>query len=176
LPREGWRIQLASLPDRYASFLEARIHWFDPYPYPSGQTSPFRSFVIVSVPPGSDPDAFMTRVLSDARRSSIRVLRVVSSGVTNASPYPTPFTELIRRVTEAHFPGIPFGPMPTFGGYTTSNLLRQRGFSAYGFLPVPMNITDSVRRHGADERVFLRDFVRGVDLYRDVLQEFAAGH
>jgi acetylornithine deacetylase/succinyl-diaminopimelate desuccinylase-like protein len=166
--------ELASLPDRYASFLEARIHWFDPYRYPPGPGSPFRGFVIVSVPPGMDPDRYMTPILSDARRSSVRILHSVSSGVTTASPYPTPFTEMIRRMTEARFPGVPFGPMPTFGGYSTSNLFRQRGFAAYGFLPLPMNITDSVRRHGPDERVFLRDYVRGVDLYSDLLQEFAA--
>jgi acetylornithine deacetylase/succinyl-diaminopimelate desuccinylase-like protein len=36
-----------------------------------------------------------------------------------------------------------------------------------------MNITDAVRRHGANERIYLRDYLRGVDLFRDVLEEFA---
>jgi acetylornithine deacetylase/succinyl-diaminopimelate desuccinylase-like protein len=36
-----------------------------------------------------------------------------------------------------------------------------------------MNITDTVRRHSNNERLYLRDFLRGVDLYRDVVEEFA---
>ena len=95
------------------------------------------------------------------------------SEVSVASPYPTPFTELLRRVAEARFPGVPFGPFPTFGGYTTSILLRERGIPAYGFSPIPMNITDAARRHGNDERIFLRDYLTGVDLFADVLEEFA---
>ncbi|HLN58756.1 MAG TPA: hypothetical protein VK416_09355, partial [Thermoanaerobaculia bacterium] len=62
---------------------------------------------------------------------------------------------------------------PIFGGATTSIYFRQRGIPAYGYSPVPANITDSVRRHGNDERIFLRDYVNGVDLYRELLLEFA---
>jgi acetylornithine deacetylase/succinyl-diaminopimelate desuccinylase-like protein len=76
-------------------------------------------------------------------------------------------------VTEAHFTGVPFGPVPTFSGYTTSVLLREKGFPTYGYSSIPMNITDTVRRHGNNERLYLRDFLRGVDLFRDVLEEFA---
>jgi hypothetical protein len=36
-----------------------------------------------------------------------------------------------------------------------------------------MNIGDASRRHAAGERVFLPDFVKGVEVYRDVLEEFA---
>ncbi len=36
-----------------------------------------------------------------------------------------------------------------------------------------MNITDAVRRHGNDERVFLRDYLNGVTLLSDVVEEFA---
>ena len=79
-----------------------------------------------------------------------------------ASPYPTPFTDLLKRVTEARYPGVPFGPIPTYGGYTTSTLLRQQGIPTYGFQPIVMNITDTARRHGNDERIYLRDYVNGV--------------
>jgi hypothetical protein len=36
-----------------------------------------------------------------------------------------------------------------------------------------MNITDEVRRHGNDERVFLRDYVDGVEIMDQVLKEYA---
>jgi acetylornithine deacetylase/succinyl-diaminopimelate desuccinylase-like protein len=79
-------------------------------------------------------------------------------------------------VTEAHYPGIPFGPVPTFAAYTTSALFRQRGYPTYGYSPIPVNITDAARRHGNDERIFLRDFVGGVALYTDILGEYAEGN
>jgi hypothetical protein len=35
-----------------------------------------------------------------------------------------------------------------------------------------MNITDSARRHGNDERVFLRDYLNGCAMYADSLEEY----
>jgi acetylornithine deacetylase/succinyl-diaminopimelate desuccinylase-like protein len=165
--------ELAQLPDRYGSFLQARIFWNPPYPFPPGAAGKFRSYTILSTPPGIDPVRFLAPILADAKASGVRVVRSFSSGPTIASPYPTAFTELLRRVTEARYPGIPFGPVPTFGGYTTSMLFRQKGFPIYGYSPIPMNITDSSRRHGNDERIFLRDYVNGVALYTEIVAEYA---
>jgi acetylornithine deacetylase/succinyl-diaminopimelate desuccinylase-like protein len=170
---------LAELPDRYGSFLETRIKWFASYPYPPGAKDNFRGYVVISTPPGYSPDAFMPPVEADAVRNGIRIVSKSSSGVTSASPYLTssgqlvPLLEDIRRVTEAFYPGVPFGPVPTFGGSTTSIYFRQRGIAAYGYSPVPSNIADSARRHGNDERIFLRDYVNGVELYKEILLEYA---
>jgi hypothetical protein len=49
------------------------------------------------------------------------------------------------------------------------------GYPTYGYSPIPMNITDAARRHGNDERVFLRDYLEGVALYTDILAEYAVG-
>ncbi len=171
--------ELAILPDRYGCFLEARIKWIGPYLYPPEARDNFRGYVVVSTPPGTAPDPFMAPIESDAERAGIRVVDRYSSGATTASPYFTaageiaPFLGLIRRVTAARYPGIPFGPVPTFGAATTSVYFRQRGIAAYGYSPIPVNITDSARRHRNDERIYLRDYVDGVDLYRDMLLEFA---
>jgi acetylornithine deacetylase/succinyl-diaminopimelate desuccinylase-like protein len=170
---------LAKLPDRYGSFLETRIKWFVGYAYPPGAKDNFRGYVVVSTPPGYNPDGSMDSIVADARRNQIRIVSRYSSGVTTASPYLTstgelvPLLAIIRRVTEAFYPGVPFGPVPTFGGSTTSIHFRQRGLAAYGYSPIPANITDSVRRHGNDERIFLRDYVNGVEMYKEILAEFA---
>ena len=165
--------ELASLPDRYGCFLEARIFWSKaPYRL-AGNEGKFGDFTAISVPPGMDPGNFLRPILEDAAAAGVRVIRTFSSGAAVASPYPTLFTETLRRVSEAHFPGVHFGPAPTAGGYTTSTLLRQRGFSTYGFSPIPMNITDAVRRHWTNERVYLRDYLTGVEAFEDVLEEFA---
>jgi acetylornithine deacetylase/succinyl-diaminopimelate desuccinylase-like protein len=165
--------ELAILPDRYGSFLEARAFWSSPFPVRAGPGSPFRVVLVVSTPPGMPPERYFDPILADARSRGITPVESFSGGTTTASPYPTPFTEILRRVTESHFPGVPFGPLPTAGSFSTSMLFRQRGFPTYGFSPIPMNITDASRRHRNDERVYLPDFLAGVRLFCDVLEEFA---
>ena len=171
--------ELAILPDRYGCFLEARIKWVGPYTYPPEARNNFRAYVVVSTPPGMSPDVFLPEIEADAARSGIRVASHSSTGATNASPYadasgrPVPSMALLERVTEARYPGVPFGPIPTFGAATTSIYFRRKGIAAYGYSPVPMNITDAARRHSTDERIYLRDYVEGVDTLKEVLLEFA---
>ncbi len=165
--------ELHELPDRYAAFLEPRIHWSVPYAFPPGQKEIYRAYVVVSTPPGVSPDPFLDPIAAAVAREKAIVRERLSSGPTTASPYPSPFTELLQRVNYAMYPGVPFGPVPTFGGTTTSIYFRQKGIPAYGYAPMPFNITDEVRRHGNDERVFLRDYLRGVELYEQVVLEYA---
>jgi len=166
--------ELAKLPDRYGSFLEPRIYWSPAYRAADGPTG-FRAFAVISTPPGVSPNPLLKALEAEALRGGLRTRSEFSSGATVESPYPTPFTELLKRVTEVWFPGIPFGPVPTYGGITTSVHFRSRGFPSYGYSPIAMNITDSSRRHGNDERIFLADYVNGVRLYEDLVLEYAAG-
>lgn len=165
--------ELAILPDRYASFLEARVLWYPVAGDPPGAPKTWAVLAVLSTPPGVAPERWLEPILRDAGQRGARVVRSFSSGATEASPYPTAFTELLRRITGAHYPGVPFGPVPTFGGFTTSMIFRRHGFPTYGYSSIPMNITDAVRRHSNNERVYLRDYLNGVDLYRDVVEEFA---
>ncbi len=164
--------ELAILPDRYGAFLEPRIHWFGPYQYPLEKPTAWRTYVVLSLPPELDPKIYLKPIL-DSIAAPVRVVRDGYGGPAGASPYPSPFTDLLKRVTWAFFPRIQFGPMPTFNGFTTSIFFRKKGFSTYGYSPIAMNITDSARRHGSDERLFLRDYVVGCDLYAEILEEFA---
>jgi acetylornithine deacetylase/succinyl-diaminopimelate desuccinylase-like protein len=163
--------ELAILPDRYGSFLEPRIYWSGALPNVGGLPGMIE-LTVISTPPGVSPTPVFESVLKEANRLGVKITRSFDGGVTSASPYPTPFTELLRRVTEAHFPGVPFGPIPTCNGYTTSVWLREKGFRTYGYSSIPMNITDAVRRHGNNERLYLRDYLKGVALFQDVLEEF----
>jgi acetylornithine deacetylase/succinyl-diaminopimelate desuccinylase-like protein len=165
--------ELKTLPDRYGSFLEPRIHWSGSYSFPPGAKGNFREWVAVSVPPGLSPTPYLEAIGREAIRRGVRIVQIQDTGPTQASPYPTAFTETLRRVTEARWPRVPFGPVPTYGGSTTSIHFRNRGIPAYGYTPIPMNITDSARRHGIDERVYLRDYLGGLDLYRDLVEELA---
>ena len=50
---------------------------------------------------------------------------------------------------------------------------RERGFPTYGYSPILMNITDEARRHGNDERVFLKDYVEAIAIMDQVVREYA---
>jgi acetylornithine deacetylase/succinyl-diaminopimelate desuccinylase-like protein len=164
--------ELAILPDRYASFLVARVFWSPLYQHPASPEN-WRCYVSVSTPPGMAPHPFIAPILEEAERRGLRVVSSFESGPTFASDYPSPMTDLLERVTEAHYPGVPFGPLPGFGGYTTSLIFRRRGFQTYGYSPFPMNVTDAARRHSNDERIYLRDYLNGAALFADVVEEFA---
>jgi acetylornithine deacetylase/succinyl-diaminopimelate desuccinylase-like protein len=168
--------ELAVLPDRYGSFLEPRAYWSPPYPAPEGRS---RAYVTLSLPPGMSPAPMLRSITEDARSRGMAVTRAFSSEPTSASPYLdgpgrlVSFVDILQRVTQGHYPGVPFGPVPTAGAYTTSTLFRRNGIPTYGYSPIPMNITDAARRHDLNERVFLRDYVNGVEIFRDILEEFA---
>jgi hypothetical protein len=164
--------ELAILPDRYGAFLEARIFWTPLYRSGPDAGAAFRVFSYISTPPGMAPDPYMDPIEKDARSAGIKVLDTFSSGATTVSPYRDasgqlmPFLRVIQRVTEARYPGVPFGPVPTFGGVTTSVLFATME-SPHGCSPTP-STSDTARRH-SDERIYLRDYVDGVDLYKELL-------
>ena len=170
-PREA----LEALPDRYGSFPRAA----DPLgrsvslsPEPDRVVSVLHrrfAFRRASIRPrfSRRVEAGREDEIDSSRRAALE--RPVD-GVPLSRP---PFTELLKRVSLAFHPGVPFGPVPTYGGMTTSVLFRRAGIPAYGYSPILMNITDEVRRHGNDERVFLRDYVDGVEIMDQVLKEYA---
>ena len=166
------REEMAILPDRYGAFLEIRIHWFGPYPSPVEKPNAWRTYVVISLPPGLEPRTYLKPIL-DSISAPVKLIRTGYGGPAGASAYPSPFTNLLKDVTWAFSPGVPFGPMPTFNGFTTSIFFRQKGFPTYGYSPIAMNITDSARRHGNDERIFLRDYVLGCAIYSEIVEEFA---
>ncbi len=81
--------ELAILPDRYGCFLEARIRWTGPFPYPPEARDNFRAYGVISTPPGVSPDPFLGPIESAAQRAGIRVVERYSTGATTASPYRT---------------------------------------------------------------------------------------
>jgi len=165
--------ELAVLPDRYGAFLEPRAGWSPIFQRPNEPAAMRHILYVVATPPGLSPAPLAERVMQAARKRGARIRDSFVGDPTSASPYPTRFTQLLRRVTEVHYPGVPFGPVPIWGAYTTSAIFRNRGFVAYGYSPIPMNIIDQSRMHANDERIFLRDFVNGVRLYADVIEEWA---
>src|SRR5262249_42900235 len=118
--------ELETLPDRYGIFLEPRANWSPVFLGPDPKTGKPHIVYAVAVPPGVSPAPYAQRILDAARFRGIRVWDSFIHESRATSPYPTPFTELLRRVTEVRYPGIPFGPIPISAGFTTSVVFRDR--------------------------------------------------
>ena len=166
--------ELAILPDRYGAFLEARIKWIGPYRLPPDKPTGFR---VVR------PDLRCLRawIRGPSWRRSSAVARGVCASSRTAYGGPAgrqPVSDAVHGHPEDAsprplLPGVPFGPMPTFGGYTTSILFRQRGFPTYGYSPIAMNITDSVRGTATTSGSSCGTTSSACEIYADALEEFA---
>lgn len=123
--------------------------------------------------PGSDPDAFMSRMraLLDDDRITIDVFQ------SPDSPPPSPthgeMWNAIGRVVAADFPGAYVVPWMTSGG-TDSRFLREKGVPAYGFIPIYLPPSEERRFHGVDERLSVENLNRGIKATYDLALDLCA--
>ena len=125
--------------------------------------------------PGTSPDAYTERMLSDARELHIDVAIGPNSspGVVGFSSLDTPFFELFaRKARETYGEDVVVGPLIGSKGITDCRFLRAKGIDCYGIWPFPVNVYDSKGIHGADERLRLDWFLTGVDLMEDVVLQW----
>ena len=61
-------------------------------------------------PPGVAPRPYLDPILPGGPRRRSGSCRSSTAVRRSASDYPTGLTDLLQRVTEAHYPGVPFGP------------------------------------------------------------------
>ena len=147
-----------------AAFLEARIHWSGPYhhPEPPGLSSGATSRCLGAAGCGSrDLPAADPSKTSGAR--GCWWFRRPRATVDRGQPLPDAVHGAAPARRRGDVPGNSRSArFPRSADTRRRSCLRARGIPTYGFAPIPMNITDSARRHGNDERVFLRDYLNGV--------------
>ena len=81
------------IPDRYGSFLEPRIFWYPVSGDPPNAPKVYAVLAVLSTPPGMAPERWLEPLVQDALKRGARPTRVFSGGQSDASPYPTAFTE-----------------------------------------------------------------------------------
>ncbi len=80
-----------------------------------------------------------------------------------SSPLNPELFEAVRSVVQVTWPGVPIVPGLETGG-TDSRFFRRAGIPAYGLSGLFLEQGD-IRAHGRDERIRVRDFETGIDLY-----------
>jgi len=165
------------IPFQNLSLIVGGAMFFDPF---SAERLPgfpasgkWDSAIMVSLPVGGDAGPVLDRVVAEHVRPGVRVIHREVSPVTSCSPFDTDDVGALRRVFQATNPGVPFIPIVNAFAETTSAEFRARGIPAYGFIPFQIDPIDSARRHGADERIFLPFFTRGMTVMRESLFELA---
>jgi acetylornithine deacetylase/succinyl-diaminopimelate desuccinylase-like protein len=85
------------------------------------------------------------------------------------------FYAAIVKASAEEFGGAPVLPFQSTWA-TDSAQLRLHNVQAYGLVPFPLTDDDIKRMHGADERIPLTAFAKGVELMVRLANEFAVSH
>lgn len=120
--------------------------------------------------PGTDPSAVLGQ-LSRMAESDAEVKILLRGEPSQASPIGTDLWKSVARVLEKNSPDAVVGPMVALGT-TDSRFFRERGIVAYGFSPFKINYYDGATVHGQDERIRLTFFLEGVELMKEIVDDF----
>ena len=96
-------------------------------------------------------------------------LREVSA-VAAGSALDHPIMAAIQAELDSEFSHAAGGSWLQVMSFTDARFLRPAGVPAYGFSPFPFFVTDTLRIGDPDEHVSLDGFVRGVEIYRRVVE------
>jgi acetylornithine deacetylase/succinyl-diaminopimelate desuccinylase-like protein len=120
--------------------------------------------------PDTDGEAFLAE-LRKRLGPGIEIEVLLTAPAVAPSPSDTPFfAELARALGE----GAP--TVPAFiAGITDSRWFRERGIPAYGVSPFELEVADTRTVHGADERIPLAAFERGVERMRRIVRTLVEG-
>jgi acetylornithine deacetylase/succinyl-diaminopimelate desuccinylase-like protein len=123
--------------------------------------------------PGVDVARFAEKLRSQVGDSKVEVVPTREyNPPAPASPIGTPLYDAIVRVVRTMNPGVPVVPYMSPGG-TDSQVLRQRGMVAYGFLPFPIHEEDLKTMHANDEKIALEAYTIGQEMLMRIVLETA---
>lgn len=127
-----------------------------------------RARLDVRLLPDTDSEAFLAELKSalGAEDVYVDVEVLLASPPVPPSPVAHPAYRLLEEVLGGEGPVVPaFIP-----GFTDSRYFRLRGIPAYGIAPFALESRDLQGIHGADERIPVEEFTRGVERLRRVVK------
>ena len=129
--------------------------------------------IILHLLPGSEFAEVKQRLLPDWATAGVTLNIAPPVGAGHGSPVHHPAMDiLVDAVREAH-PQATVGPYFLAWSATDARFFRLAGIPTYGFSPFLIFATDTYRRDTINERIDIRGFVDGVELYREVVRRLA---
>ncbi len=110
---------------------------------------------------------WLERTIGDGH---IRVETIETSAPTAVSPIESPFCGAVRQAIARHVPGGLAFPLLVPSG-TDSRFFRARDIPAYGFGPFVLEMHESERVHGVDERISIENLGLGLQIAYDIIRE-----
>ncbi|MFQ5719713.1 MAG: M20/M25/M40 family metallo-hydrolase, partial [Acidobacteriota bacterium] len=119
-------------------------------------------------------EQFIDTVRKAVDDPTIHIKVIYESGGTPVTPWTSRMFTTIENVVRRHHPGAIVTPSPIPYG-TDSNTFRLRGAEAYGFFPVVLDLGVVSSMHGDAERLPVEAFREGIQVFTDILRDFAGG-
>ena len=122
--------------------------------------------------PGESPDEFLKALKDVVADPSIKVENVNRFKPPNSSPINTELFSLIARKTKENYPTAVV-TTKMLSGYTESQLYRQLGIVAYGWVPFYTTPEEDEGVHGNNERVSVKNVRQGTREFYEVVKEIS---
>jgi acetylornithine deacetylase/succinyl-diaminopimelate desuccinylase-like protein len=119
--------------------------------------------------PGETPEAFFNEVQRIVNDTTVEY-EVIQRAVPTESTIDTQLYRVMEQVVRQTVPQAILVPYLSSGG-TDSRYFRQRGITAYGFMPVLISEAELQRAHGADERLSLDNLELGTRILYQVVEQ-----
>jgi acetylornithine deacetylase/succinyl-diaminopimelate desuccinylase-like protein len=107
--------------------------------------------------PGEDPQAFLEQLRGVVDDSHVQLEIAEQFGAANSSPVDSPLFKLIEANVHQYDSNALVAAFLD-AGYTESQMYRKLGIAAYGFHPVVASPEVIATKHGANERVPVKQF------------------
>ncbi|HYH03213.1 MAG TPA: M20/M25/M40 family metallo-hydrolase [Bacillota bacterium] len=121
--------------------------------------------------PGETPQGFLKELKGIVNDPDVEY-EIIQTADPTESDLNTRLYEVMEEAVRKIMPEAALVPYLSPGG-TDSRYFRQRGITAYGFMPVIINESELQRMHGIDERLSLDNLELGTKILYEVLQGIA---
>lgn len=158
------------LPPFLRSFFVNEVVTFAPEEDPGGG---YRMRLVFHLLPGTDFEAMRPELLPSWILHGLAVAFEEPLGTAAGSPVDHPAFRILQSALEEAHPATPVGPYFLPWSATDARFFRAAGIPTYGFSPFLIFATDTFRADGANERIGLPGYLRGVETYVRVLERLA---
>ncbi|MCH8949141.1 MAG: M20/M25/M40 family metallo-hydrolase [Chloroflexi bacterium] len=122
--------------------------------------------------PGTDAEEFIEELRGVIDDPEVGIERVLVSS-TPPSPLDTGLMAVIKDVVREHVEEAAVLPSVS-SGFTDSRVFRNRGVTAYGFIPALMTPSESISIHGHNERLSIDNLRLGCQILYEILRRTCA--
>jgi acetylornithine deacetylase/succinyl-diaminopimelate desuccinylase-like protein/endonuclease/exonuclease/phosphatase family metal-dependent hydrolase len=122
--------------------------------------------------PGESPEDFLKALTEVIADSTIKIENVNRFKPSNSSSVDTELFSLIARRTKANHPDAVV-TTKMLSGYTESQLYRQLGITAYGWVPIYTTPDDDEGVHGNNERISVKNVRQGTREFYEIVRDIS---